>query len=398
MVVRTSPIGTVSLTLRAKYLLLVCAALITATVISGVAYFIWIERLTIDKAKESLNFEAELVATQVKTRLEQIRNDVLTVSRTPPFQGIIRSARGGGVDPMDGSTSLQWRDRLETIFAAILESRPAYAQIRYIGLAQEGRELVRVDRRPSGLIVSSAEEDLQPKADRPYFRDSLSLAPGEVYFSDITLNVDFGRIEADQPMLRATTPIVDDDGDVFGFLVINAQFGHLMQSILQGVPPSPDLYIVTEAGDYVYRSADGRVGDVVLARPGGALPAPMDRAFAEDGGNLHGPRAHLFENLVVSTVRFAPDVQRSVGVGVVLSQSREALLEEVFEIRRQAIILGIAVVLAMAVPGFMISRWLTAPLLTMATGLRKGARINWTSICRQTGGTRSAKWRGRWTV
>lgn len=373
MLMKNSMTGTLGLTLRAKYLILVCAAVIGSTVLVSVPYFFWIERLTLTKATDSLNFEAELVATQVKVHIEQLRDDVLMVSRMPPLQGIIRSTRNAGVDPYDGSTLVQWRQRLQTIFRSTLRARPDYAQIRYIGLADNGLELVRVDQTEDGRAKATALEDLQPKETEPYFRDSLTLSAGEVYFSDITPNVDFGATEAQNPMLRAVTPVVDDDGRTFGFVVINAHFGRLVRSILERVPPSPELYIVSEAGDYVRRSAEGEVDPLVLARTGARLPDHLTRAMADDGPAPHGANAHVYDDGVVSTVRFAPAVARTVGIGVVLSQPRNVLLKEVADARRSTVLLALGVLSVVALIAFAVSHRLTTPLLRLANALRSGA-------------------------
>ncbi|WPZ33116.1 ATP-binding protein [Thalassobaculum sp. OXR-137] len=370
MVVRTSPAGTLSLTLRAKYLLLVCAAVVVATAVSGISYFVWIERLTVAKATDSLMFQTQLVATQVKLNVEQLRNDVLTVSRMPPVQGIIRSGRNGGIDPADGSTDAQWRNRLEAIFTSTMTKRVDYVQMRYIGLAGDGLELVRVDRDKDGHLRTTEEEDLQTKASQPYFQESLTLAPGEVYFSDITPNVDFDRTEFENPMLRAVTPVVDSSGVPFGFVLINAHFGALIQGILAQIPPSPDLFIVTDAGDFVHRSAAGVVDPLVLAQGSDRLPGAFGRAIREDGTDPHGPTAKIYDDRVVATVRFAPDVAIAPTLAVALSQTREDLLAEVFETRRKAIVLALGLILLVAVPGFFISRRLTGPLLRLATDLR----------------------------
>ncbi|WP_051244804.1 ATP-binding protein [Thalassobaculum salexigens] len=376
MVIRTSPTGRLSLTLRAKYVLLVCAAVVLSIIAVSVPYFFWVERLTLAKATDALNSEAELVAAQVKGHIEQLRNDVLTVSRMPPLKEIVRSTRNGGAEPPDGVTEAQWREQVEIIFSSIVAARPDYAQMRYIGLADDGLELVRVDQSEDGSIRVTGEADLQPKASQPYFRDSLTLAPGEVYFSDITLNVDFGQTEADNPMLRAVTPVADSAGQTEGLLVINAHFGRVVREILQRIPPSRELYIVTEAGDYVRRSASGRVDDLVLAGAGHGLPPHLSRSIAADGDGVHGASTHVYDDGVVSTVRFAPEVARSVGIVVVLSQPRALLLKEVSEARRSAILLALGLIPVMALVAFLISRWLTAPLLRLATALRRGTPGN----------------------
>jgi hypothetical protein len=58
--------------------------------------------------------------------------------------------------------------RLQEIVSAFLKANPDYYQARYIGLADGGRELVRVERQ-AGSMVAARRADLQRKGDRDYF-------------------------------------------------------------------------------------------------------------------------------------------------------------------------------------------------------------------------------------
>lgn len=69
--------------------------------------------------------------------------------------------------------------RLQEIFSAFAGARGANFQLRYIGVAGNGRELVRVDVRDS-RPVSTPREGLQEKGDRNYFQAALKLKLGEV--------------------------------------------------------------------------------------------------------------------------------------------------------------------------------------------------------------------------
>ena len=57
------------------------------------------------------------------------------------------------MDPANGISEQTWRDRLASRFAAELEAKPAYAMFRFIGVDDDGREIVRVDRTgPNGTV------------------------------------------------------------------------------------------------------------------------------------------------------------------------------------------------------------------------------------------------------
>ena len=105
--------------------------------------------LSVANAQTLLRSEAQKLAVQVESELEFIVEELNFVVRTPPIQGIIRSQRNDGVDPLDGSTTELWRARLEQIFTAMMVNQSYYSQLRYIGVANNGREIVRVDQSGS---------------------------------------------------------------------------------------------------------------------------------------------------------------------------------------------------------------------------------------------------------
>ncbi|MBU0539339.1 MAG: hypothetical protein KKF24_09605, partial [Gammaproteobacteria bacterium] len=79
--------------------------------------------------------------------LDRLKKDAYFLSGTPPISGIIRASRNDGFDEKERSSLQLWSKRLQEIFAAYLETHPSVMQVRYIGIANDGRELVRVDRK-----------------------------------------------------------------------------------------------------------------------------------------------------------------------------------------------------------------------------------------------------------
>lgn len=167
--------------------------------------------------KEKLHIE--------KLRLEQtvdvLRRDTLFLSNTPPVSGIMRATQNHGYDPRYGNTSRVWEERLQQIFSAFSEAHPEYYQIRFIGVADGGREIVRIDYRDGRTEVTPSGK-LQRKADRDYFKATLALRDGEVHLSEFNLNREEGVIEQPHlPTLRAAVPVFDSSGQIFGMVVIN---------------------------------------------------------------------------------------------------------------------------------------------------------------------------------
>ena len=134
-----------------------------------------------------------------------------------------------GLDPLDGSSLTEWRNRLAEIFSKFLEAKSEYLQLRFIGVGDRGREIVRV-HRTNNRVVRVREKNLQHKHNTPYFQATLALTPGEVYLSDVNLNREHGMVmEPHVPMLRAATPIQGADGRFAGIVIINMNFQPILK-------------------------------------------------------------------------------------------------------------------------------------------------------------------------
>lgn len=174
-----------------------------------------------DHSFQKIESELEVVRADIAANVAALRQDVTFLAAVPPIEGILNASTNNGIDSKDGSTISQWQDRLAQIFQEMLLAKPSYIQLRYIGVADEGRELVRVDRR-GPRVVRVANEMLQQKAAEPYFQAALGVSQGRIYLSEFSLNREFGKIE--QPprlVIRAVVPIHHAQGEVFGMVVIN---------------------------------------------------------------------------------------------------------------------------------------------------------------------------------
>jgi PAS domain S-box-containing protein len=204
------------------------------------------------REREHLKLHATRAADYLSRQVDRLRRDTLFLTGTPPVQGLRRSLAAGGTDPVDGSTDTQWRGRLQQIFLTFAQTRPEYFQLRLIGAAEQGRELVRVERYEGELRVV-APAQLQRKASRYYFQQAARLPTGELYLSRIDLNREHGRIEPEHiSTLRAATPVRGPGGDLFGVVVVNMDMRLLFAYLQELLGESELLFVVDEDGNFVH--------------------------------------------------------------------------------------------------------------------------------------------------
>ena len=237
--------------LTTKLILVAFGLILLAATLGGYGLGrIRIEEL-VGKEQQTLSAEAELAAKQLTADLQHLRQDTLFLSTVAPIQGIVRARAADGIDPTTRISEEEWRQRLTMLFEAMLKYRPDYFQIRFIGVADNGKELVRVERNGSRIVVT-AKQELQSKGDRYYVGDTMALPPGQVYMSPIDLNREHGQIEVPHiPTMRVATPIYSPEGEPFGMVIINVNMGAALDRIANTIQPPLQVYVVNNKGDYL---------------------------------------------------------------------------------------------------------------------------------------------------
>lgn len=203
-----------------------------------------------DNALSRLQYETNIKSLKLVSDIQNLSADTQYLIGTPPIQGIPRAIKNGGIDPKDQSSLAIWKNRLKTIFTELIRAKPNYLQIRYIGIADNGKELIRVDRKGTSIQHISADK-LQQKGTTVYFKNAIKLHPGEVYLSDITLNREYGQVsEPHTPVIRAATPIFFE-GKPFGILVINMSFANILNDLVKTTPQELVPYVTDENGYFL---------------------------------------------------------------------------------------------------------------------------------------------------
>ncbi|NEP48460.1 MAG: methyl-accepting chemotaxis protein [Moorea sp. SIO3C2] len=172
-----------------------------------------------DLAKNELEEEVADEAANILSFLNAINDDVLFLSKVPPIQGIIRAKAGGGVDKQGNSSYDNWVKRLQTVFAVMMQAKPYYMELRY--LDDKGNEMVRVDSDGTKITVIPKAQ-LQNKAKRSFFTETIKLSPGSIYVSPVELHRENGVIKQPyKPVIRYATPIFDSAGLQRGIVIAN---------------------------------------------------------------------------------------------------------------------------------------------------------------------------------
>ncbi|GEM_PF-631551 len=216
-------------------------------------------RLLEETESARLNQALQTVEREFAIMFEGVSADVLFLSDIPALKYI---AEYQADYPIQAPTPLTEAELLACssgTFLGFMQNREFYSQTRFIGRANNGRELIRVERNKTGLQVVKAE-DLQEKGTQDYFQATLPLEDNQLYLSSIHLNQEHGAIEIPYtPTVRAATPIHSSNQEHVGILIIDVEMQKLFHKIQQNLPQNMRLYIANQDGDYLLHPDESKI-------------------------------------------------------------------------------------------------------------------------------------------
>jgi len=228
-------------------LLVIGLGVLSSVGMAGTAYWGY-KRIVNGLQVESLERQGESSEDRLSYAFSEISHDIQVLAGLPLIQLVLE---GGGDIETGIPYQIDNKDYLANIFEQMLRSKPHYAQMRLIGLAEGGRETVRVDRI-NDRIVRVESADLQQKGDRAYYLEALKQPRGAIFYSEINLNREFGVVEQPyRPMFRVAMPIYNLAEQPIGVVVINLDFKSFANEFLPSNTGRYAYYLTNENGDYL---------------------------------------------------------------------------------------------------------------------------------------------------
>ncbi len=358
-------------------LALVMVLIVTLTALAASALiFSRLNSVLIESTSAELERETEIQATKFVSRMDELMRDTLLLANTPPIQGIIRSSSAGadGLDATDGSTLALWRRRLEIIFEGVIRNKPDYLQVRFIGLADGGRELVRVDRDvEAGQVLPIGDQSLQQKGLEPYFTSAIRKEEGQIDLSPINLNREQGVIEEPYvPVIRSSTPIFNEvTGEVFGIVVINLAVNSALRELTTSVDPRQTYYVVDADNHYLVHPQRSREFEFEQGIEAEAQDDfPLLRELMKTGGAaLSTVDAENKQVLSSRKIRFGP-AESARSLYVVVTDGFQDITVVSRAVAKQAAVLIIALAGGAFVIGIILARRIVQPIEKLAESVR----------------------------
>lgn len=194
-------------------------------------------------------FSDQLEKTAMNNALSKIQEKekkLSTYFNTP--KDILESTRKSNYFNKYLNNPKLYKSELDDIFLTISSINKNIMQFRFID--KNGIEKIRIDRKSKNLMpIIINKNGLQNKSNRYYFSDSKEKEIEKVWYSNIDLNMENGKvIKPFIPTLRAMLP-VSFNNEFSGVLIIN----YFMEDALNDLINTSlyDIILLNEKGDYL---------------------------------------------------------------------------------------------------------------------------------------------------
>ncbi|MDB5501868.1 MAG: multi-sensor hybrid histidine kinase [Tardiphaga sp.] len=359
-------------------LMLAMLTLVLVTATAGVLGYHSVESTVVPDSLARLSTQARARLGILDIYLGGVRGDILALRALPANDGLLRAVQGGGFDALESATEAKWRERLEGIYLGQLRAKPAIQQLRLIGIADGGREIIRVDRSgPADTLRVALPGELQPRGDRRYFREAIALRPGEVYISPIEPNRESGVPEMPEvpelPVLRFATVVQDPAGRAFGIVVADLDIRPIFAGIAAAMDDNAQIYVVNAHGDFLLHPDAGRAFGFDRGTPHrwqDDFPELAQAVGQGDRGSAVVGQGDARMAAALVTARVAEGLR----LGVIETQSYAAIMAPAAGLRRSDTLaalgaIGVAMLLAVV-----LSRSLTRPLRQITASVDRFGR------------------------
>jgi PAS domain S-box-containing protein len=187
----------------------------------------------------------------VNDREKLLSREALFLVSLPTVQEIAHTTRLAAFRSQGIDREMTRKRQLADVFMSFALTNPEILHLRFLGVADSGKELVRVDRK-NGVLVVVPPGQLDRLADRDYFIKTALCKPGEVYLSELKLDRTNGSVDVPHlPILRAGAPIFDKDGILSGMIFVSVDARPMLAEFRSTLMAPFQTYLTNERGDFL---------------------------------------------------------------------------------------------------------------------------------------------------
>jgi PAS domain S-box-containing protein len=362
------------------------ALVVLATTAVGVLTYRKVAAIALPRALERLDTRAYLLGSELAASVRGARADVIGFRSAVALTDIMRARLGRGSDPAAATAEAEARRRMAERYAVELAAKPNYYAFRIIGVDDDGREIVRVDRSgPDGAIRIVPDDELLREGDRVAFTETIRLPSGEVHVSPVNLHQHDGVIETPNvPVVRIATPVHTPDGKPFAIVIINVDMRSAFARIRSNPIEGGRSYVVNNQGGFLVHPDQDREFGFIVGRPAHIQDDFPDFPRILASGDTT-PR--VMQNRAGDRFGVGLAIQRLADgprVAVIQAVPYAGLMAATSAVRDSSLLAGLGAAFFAFLLAIIVARSLTRPLVQMTKAVDGFARGE--SVALPTGG------------
>ena len=192
---------------------------------------------------------------------QYVGDDLIFLSRLSSLKKVISSEE----------SNKNITSNLENDFVAFIKQSTIYSQLGYID--KDGKEIVRVEFE-NGIYKIFSHGDLENKKEEGYFSETINFNKGEIFVSQIILNIEDGEIENRGtkenpiyfPIILSAVPVFNDNGEKTGVLFLSLEADYFLGDIRNSQREGEEVFLINEEGYYLAHPDRGKEFAFVFGR------------------------------------------------------------------------------------------------------------------------------------
>ncbi|MFA6136680.1 MAG: ATP-binding protein [Sulfurimonas sp.] len=241
-----------------KIFILFITVIITSVAIVGWYGFKSAKKSYIDSALLINKSETVGLSNELKGILETVPNDVIYNANLYALKNLLIWKDLGEERKIN-----DWLHLYTLSLKGYLLNKKLYYKIRFLDVNGNEKVALNYDEKEN-KVIQIKEESLQNKSDKDYFIEAMKLKKSEIYISELDLNTEYGKVmEPHTPVLRYSTPFIDENGEIKGVLVISLNAKKILNAVasakaIDETKEFKKYYLVNEQGDYLYTDDEAK--------------------------------------------------------------------------------------------------------------------------------------------
>jgi len=199
--------------------------------------------------------------SEVNVFPQYVGDDLLFLSRLSSLKKVISSEE----------SNKNIISNLENDFVAFVKQSNVYYQLGYID--KEGKEIVRIEFE-KGITRPFRQDELENKKEENYFSETINFDEGEVFISQIVLNIEDGEIENRGtkenpiyfPIILSAVPVFSDKGEKTGVLFLSYEADYFLGDIRNFQREGEEVFLINKEGYYLAHPDRGKEFAFVFGR------------------------------------------------------------------------------------------------------------------------------------